>query len=285
MTQYTINEKFRAAPAAAEGARPPSEKMIKVAEMFGIGLDESYEVALYEDFRIDIRPADVVFITGTSGSGKSVLLRRIEEALRAEPAARVVNLADVERLPRSPVIELMAGPLEESLRLLSAAGRADAFLLLRTPDELSDGQRYRLRLAKALEECGVSERRTQDAGVGTLERGTRNAERGTQDKETDEDKGTPSGAVVAGVPSSAFRVPSFSVLVADEFCSTLDRLCARAVAYRVRRLADRYGLTVLAAAANDDLVEDLAPDVLVIKHEASRAEVHYADPARVAGER
>jgi ABC-type ATPase with predicted acetyltransferase domain len=242
MTLLTINQKFRAAPAA-EAAQPPGERVLKVAEMFGIGLDESYEVALYENFRIDIRPGDVVFITGPSGSGKSVLLGRIEEAMRTEPAARVVNLAGVEyRAAPSPVIALMTSPLDESLRLLSAAGLADAFLLLRTPEELSDGQRYRLRLARALEACGLF------------------------------------AAAVPGEPEAS--APPLSVLVADEFCSTLDRLCARAVAYRMRRLADRYGLTVLAAAANDDLVEDLAPDVLVIKHEGSRVEVRYTDPAR-----
>jgi len=71
-----------------------------------------------------------------------------------------------------------------------------------------------------------------------------------------------------------------AVLLADEFCSTLDRLCARAVAYRVRRMASREGVTVLAASAHDDLLEDLAPDVLIAKHEGSRVEVLYADPSR-----
>jgi hypothetical protein len=70
------------------------------------------------------------------------------------------------------------------------------------------------------------------------------------------------------------------VLVADEFASTLDRLCARAVAYRLRRLADREGVTVLAASAHDDLVEDLAPDVLVVKGAGAEVEVRYADPSR-----
>ncbi|MFO8012264.1 MAG: hypothetical protein R6X20_03055 [Phycisphaerae bacterium] len=86
---------------------------------------------------------------------------------------------------------------------------------------------------------------------------------------------------------SGATAPPSRVLVADEFCSSLDRCCARALAYRVRRLVDRCGrdpngraLTVLAASAHDDLVEDLAPDVLVTKHEGEGVEVAYADASR-----
>jgi ABC-type ATPase with predicted acetyltransferase domain len=235
MAVYTINQKFQAAPPQRPG-QPPSDRMVQVAEMFGIGLDASYEVTLYDDLALDVRGGDVVFVTGPSGSGKTVLLERLERAVRdGQPdGGHAVNLAAVRVPTDAPVIDLLAGPLEEALRLLSAAGLADAFLLLRRARELSDGQRYRLRLALAL-----------DALL---------ARRGGK--------------------------PTLQVLVADEFCSRLDRLCARAVAYRVRRLADRHGLTILAASAHDDLVEDLAPDVLIVKHAGDRVEVHYADPAR-----
>ena len=234
MSVLTINQKFRAVTSVAAAAAP-SEAALRTAEMFGIGLDESYEVTLYDNLRVDVRPGDVVYVTGPSGSGKSVLLARLAEALLAAwPDARVADLAAV-RLPADrAVIDLMRPPLEQALRILSAAGLADAFLLLRTPQELSDGQRWRLRLAMAVQQCGVP--------------------------------------AAAGTPHC--------LLVADEFCSTLDRLCARAAAYRVRRMASREGITVLAASAHDDLLEDLAPNVLVVKHEGSRVEVLYADPSR-----
>ena len=274
MTHVVINQKFLAVGSQQSArlcqgfggqAAEPSEQAMKVAEMFGIGLDETYEVTLYDGLALDVRPGDVVFITGPSGSGKSVLLARLAEALaEAWPDSRAVNLASID-LPRDrAVIDLMQPPLEEALRILSAAGLADAFLLLRTPQELSDGQRYRLRLAKAIEtllKCGV-----------------RNAECGVDSQETG-DAGAKSKASLS-TPHSELRTPHSAVLVADEFCSTLDRLCARAVAYRVRRMADTHGVAVLAASAHDDLVEDLAPDVLIVKHEGDRAEVTYADPSR-----
>jgi ABC-type ATPase with predicted acetyltransferase domain len=296
MTLVVINQKFRAVgPAAAD--RPPTEAVLKTAEMFGIGLDESYEVTLYDRVPLDVRPGDVVLVTGPSGCGKSVLLARLAEALAAAwPGAAQVDLAAVALPPDRPVIDLMRPPLERALRVLSAAGLADAFLLLRTPPELSDGQRYRLRLALAVDQCGVL---NAECGTDGAKRGTRNPERGT----SQQGDGALLSAASSGLqvpsspscaPGSEFRVPGSpfsnppsatrhsqpSVLVADEFCSTLDRLCARAVAYRVRRMASREGVTVLAASAHEDLLEDLAPDVLVVKHEARQVEILYADPSR-----
>ncbi|MGB2831303.1 MAG: ATP-binding cassette domain-containing protein, partial [Phycisphaerae bacterium] len=153
MSLYSINKNFRAVPPPRPGAEP-TERALGVAEMFGLGLDESYEVALYAGLVVDVRPGDVVFVTGPSGSGKSVLLRCLVEAMRAaEPAARIVNLADpgAPGPPAGvPVIEGLPAEFEEALRLASTAGLADAFVLLRPPEELSDGQRWRLRLAHAL---------------------------------------------------------------------------------------------------------------------------------------
>jgi len=237
MTRYRINQKFHAVPPPSAGD-VPSDRAVQAAEMFGIGLDETYEVTLFDGLVLEVRPGDVVLVTGPSGSGKTVLLRRLVEAMAsAEPGAPLVDLATVDPPAGLAVIDGLPCPFQEALEHLSSAGLADAFLLLRRPGELSDGQRWRLRLAHALARACAA------AGAG--------------------------GAV----------------LIADEFCSTLDRLAARAIAYRVRRLATRHNLTVLAATAHDDLAEDLAPDVLVVKHEGPAVEVTYRDASRSAAAR
>jgi len=245
MSGYVINQKFRAVPAPT-AKRPPSQRQHHLAEMFGLGLDENHEVTLYDGLALDVRPGDLVFITGPSGSGKSVLLRALVQALRdADPdGGCVVNLATLPVPGDRPTVDLPEAPFEEALALLSTAGLAEAFALLRPATDLSDGQRYRLRLALALDRLLTG----GEAGGGGLR-----------------------------------------LLVADEFCSTLDRCCARAVAYRLRRLVNRsrggpagHGVTVVAASAHDDLVDDLAPDVLIVKHAGPGAEVRYADPSREA---
>ena len=286
MTLVTINQKFAAIAPQADAAGPPSDRRLKVAEMFGLGLDETAEVVLYRDLALDVRPGDVVYVTGPSGSGKSVLLRRLAEALQAaHPGLPCVDLAAVTLPDGQAVVDLVPGfaglrqgesgetdDLDGVLRLLSAAGLADAFALLRTPRQLSDGQRYRLRLALALAEAASRDRELA----------------GTPDESPSRDR------EVAGIERREPRLPPLDnreltlaarnpncLLLADEFCSTLDRPCARAVAYRLRRMADRMGnLVLLVASAHDDLIDDLAPDVLVVKHAGAGAEVTYADPSR-----
>ena len=169
------------APGAGGGG--VSERVLRVAEMFGIGLDEGHEVVLYEALELEIRRGDVVYITGASGSGKSVLLRALageigrQLALGAagpeDPEGPVAVLEEVDAGGEAAVIDRFAGPLEEALRVLSVAGLSDAFAVLRRPSELSDGQRYRYRLARLLacgartvvidEFCSMLDRRTARA--------------------------------------------------------------------------------------------------------------------------
>jgi ABC-type transport system involved in cytochrome c biogenesis ATPase subunit len=124
----------------------PTPRSIQVAEAFGLGIDETQEFKILET-QLTLKPNDIVYITGDSGSGKSVLLR----ALRSDLGDQAIDLSEVQIEPDKPIIETIGKTLEEALELLSKLGLNDAFLFLRTYNQLSDGQKYRYRIAKLIE--------------------------------------------------------------------------------------------------------------------------------------
>ena len=87
----------------------------------------------------------ILLITGPSGSGKSTLLRHY--------AATLPHTLDLQtlRLPNEPMVDCFPSiALTDTLLLLSQVGLAEAALYIKAPPALSDGQRFRLRLALAL---------------------------------------------------------------------------------------------------------------------------------------
>jgi hypothetical protein len=127
--------------------RPKSRSLAsgQVYDLFGLDAAEPPHVVA-RGLALDITPRDVVLFTGPSGSGKSSLLRAAGAQLDALDAMALV-------LPDLPLIDALPGPVAERLATLAACGLAEARLTLRTPDELSDGQRYRFRIAFALREA------------------------------------------------------------------------------------------------------------------------------------
>lgn len=136
--KFTVSKKFNTTVE-----RTP--RVIEVAEAFGLGLDDR-EFVLYDEMEIEIEPTDVVYITGQSGSGKSVLLRQLVHGLEKRHKLKTVNIDHVI-LPEVPLVDQVGTSTKEALELLSRVGLNDAYLFIRKPSELSDGQRYRLRLA------------------------------------------------------------------------------------------------------------------------------------------
>lgn len=127
----------------------PSPRVAAVAGMFGLGLDPDRQVTLIPPTRLTLRTGQVVFITGASGGGKSTLLRKIAEAV-THRGGEVTRVGDAE-LPDRPLVDLLPeDPLDRTLSRYARAGLNDAFVLLRHPRQLSDGQRCRLQLALAL---------------------------------------------------------------------------------------------------------------------------------------
>jgi len=130
-----------------ETAVEETPRVMKVAEVFGLGLDRYHKFTIYDNLKLKIKPNDIVYITGDSGGGKSVLLKTLEKDLKDE----AVNIDNIEVEPDKPIIETVGETFDKALNLLSRVGLNDAFLFLRRYRELSDGQKYRYKLAKLIE--------------------------------------------------------------------------------------------------------------------------------------
>jgi len=66
-------------------------------------------------------------------------------------------------------------------------------------------------------------------------------------------------------------------IFADEFCSELDRVTAAVVSYNIHRFAKRTGTAFVLASSHDDILLDLAPDVVVVKELSGPAQVIYRE--------
>ena len=127
-----------------------SVRASQVMDHFGINFEMGQHTIVEElELPIKERPVEkgqVVCFTGESGSGKSSLMRVVSQNLD--------SVLDINSLPMEDKILVDSVPqeVEKSLGLFASCGLGEAHLLLRTPGELSDGQRYRFRLAKGLSE-------------------------------------------------------------------------------------------------------------------------------------
>lgn len=142
-----------------------------VMDAFGVQFDQGEHVVC-EGLELEVEPGQIVLFTGPSGSGKSSLLRAVCEELKVSTVTgsgsrqtsemnangtlgefRYKNvLIDIMALslPDRPLVDALPLEVKEGLDLLAACGLSEAQLLLRTPSELSEGQRYRFRLALGL---------------------------------------------------------------------------------------------------------------------------------------
>jgi ABC-type ATPase with predicted acetyltransferase domain len=212
----------------------------------------------------------IILLSGPSGAGKSTLLRAIRRKRGKSvvwidlrkivlPRASVIdvmveamqfgNNAGAQRSkPRvtsdwpdvSQGRQVVEEPVNEAceerailaaLRALSRVGLGEVWSYLRRPGELSEGQRWRLRLGVALAQWGGGERGGKDEG-GRMK---------------DESLGR--RLVVLGV---------------DEFCAPLDRVTALVVARGLRKAVDLGGdFCAVVASSREDLGEALLADLEV----------------------
>ncbi|MEM4383593.1 MAG: GNAT family N-acetyltransferase [Candidatus Caldarchaeum sp.] len=206
-----------------DGVVRRSERVGSVAELMGLGLEE-VRLPVYQKVEVEVEPGDVVYVTGESGGGKSLLLRHLAAEMEKHPDfAPVITSWNIKVKRDRPLIDLVGGDVYQAVETLSAAGLSDVFTWFRCFDELSDGQRMRFIFAKAL-----------DSGAKTV--------------------------------------------VLDEFCSSLDRETAKATAYTIQRLARKRKLTLVAATAVNDLLEDLNPSLYIVKHFGPQVSIKRLKP-------
>ena len=142
--KYTLNRQF-------DTNVKRTSRVLDVAEMFGLGLDDK-TFRVLTDLELEVKQGDIVYITGQSGSGKSTILHELKNEM-TKAGLKVADFSDL-KVTDEPIVDQVY-PKEKSLNkpleLFALVGLSDANLFLRSPKELSDGQRYRFMLAKLIE--------------------------------------------------------------------------------------------------------------------------------------
>jgi ABC-type transport system involved in cytochrome c biogenesis ATPase subunit/GNAT superfamily N-acetyltransferase len=135
-----------------------TKRTTEVSEAFGIGVDEEKKFTVFKNFLVDINPGDILYISGDSGGGKSSLLREIYLQMMHLPMLHeqswdpIMDSYFVDSIkPDEILVEGVGKDAAEAIKILSLAGLNEAFLMNRKYSELSDGQKYRYRIAKMID--------------------------------------------------------------------------------------------------------------------------------------
>jgi ABC-type transport system involved in cytochrome c biogenesis ATPase subunit/N-acetylglutamate synthase-like GNAT family acetyltransferase len=124
-----------------------TERTLAVCEAFGLGVDEAKRFVVFGNFSLDFRRGDLIYVTGDSGGGKTLLLKAFKGFFGDE----AVELGDLEIDAEETLVEEVGRDVKKAIEILSLCGLNDAFLFLRRFKELSDGQKYRYKLAKLVD--------------------------------------------------------------------------------------------------------------------------------------
>jgi ABC-type lipoprotein export system ATPase subunit/GNAT superfamily N-acetyltransferase len=124
----------------------PSSRTADVVLRFGVSQTGTPQT-IVEPARIAVGPGRIVLLLGPSGSGKSSALSAIESqfatACSVQRVAFPLDEAVIDRVAPDR-------PLSEAIALLTACGLGEAGLWLRPFGALSDGEKFRARLARAI---------------------------------------------------------------------------------------------------------------------------------------
>lgn len=149
MRRFSVAKQFEIYPPDTGRINPQkSDRVTAVMRMFGVSIDRLKDHRTTHACIVEVNDGDIVYITGPSGAGKSVILREIQNEI---PADERINIEQIVLPADRPAIDCVGGTgTIDALSLLSYAGLSDVFCVLTAPANLSDGQKYRFRLACAL---------------------------------------------------------------------------------------------------------------------------------------
>ncbi len=209
----------------------PSARTATVAVRFGLPLSGG-PVTIVERVRLALGPGRIVLFVGPSGSGKSTALGELERRFAGGCMVQRVSFP-----PDVAILDRVApwATLGEALSILTSCGLGEAALWVRPFDGLSEGEKFRARLARAM----ALHTRGTAAAIIPPPQGAGHSDHCSQ--------------------SSGTQAP----LLCDEFCASLDRRAAKAISFGLRKLVTRRCLSVVLACANEDIIADLQPNVVV----------------------
>ncbi|HLD34986.1 MAG TPA: ATP-binding cassette domain-containing protein, partial [Patescibacteria group bacterium] len=104
-----------------------SQKDRMILRMFGVDSKRLKNYAINHSLDIEVRAGDIVYVTGPSGSGKSVLLNELKKTI--EPDQRM-DMADVEIVRDRSVVDCFGCELVATLGILNRAGLNDIYCYL-----------------------------------------------------------------------------------------------------------------------------------------------------------
>ena len=124
-----------------------SPRTVRLQRDFGVG-EQPASVTIAKDAHIRLGPGRLILLSGPSSSGKSSAL----SALEAQLAGRCSNVASAAFTADEALIDQVAphAELAEAASVLNACGLGEAGLWLKPFDALSDGQKFRAKLACAI---------------------------------------------------------------------------------------------------------------------------------------
>jgi ABC-type lipoprotein export system ATPase subunit/GNAT superfamily N-acetyltransferase len=143
---------------------PCSARMAEVCLRFGIS-PQAEPLCIVRDLKLAVGPGQIVLLVGPSGVGKTSVLEHLSrlsgsgggDGVGGKGWRRAVDVGRVRMPGGRAIVDIVASDLGlgESLAVMTSCGLGEPRLWVRQYSELSDGERFRARLARAIGKAGV----------------------------------------------------------------------------------------------------------------------------------